>query len=367
MTRKPLVFTLAVGDFDIELLPESSRSTDSEEFSAAVVRFYESEFAPLGGRVDCTVRDGLIRVAWTPSGAVEDLFDEGTDLLVRGERRRGAEMLRALVAVEPRNSAALFNLGMALSDLGDLEEAKLHLVRLLHLEPDNINALVALGVALVRSGDDDGALRRLAKAVEMDPTNAYAQRNLGAVYGNLREGKRAIAHLSIASRLLPDDPMAMYGLAKALIDFGGPERRDEADQLFLRVIEEYPTSDLADLARTERTALAAATSRDAAGGMPRMDAVMYCLGALQRFDNMNPDEIRQVAIEIAILGTKGLDINSPDQKYTLKTLSGNFSGMHLVSIMYSAFKVLGLNLDTGMDLSREYASALQLHQTRTGR
>ena len=34
-----------------------------------------------------------------------------------------------------------------------------------------------------------------------------------------------------------------------------------------------------------------------------------------------------------MLGTKGLDVNDPAQKYSLRSLPGQFSGLHLVSIM----------------------------------
>ncbi len=43
---------------------------------------------------------------------------------------------RALVAVEPTNADAHYNLGMALSDLGDVDTAQLHLLKVIHLDPE---------------------------------------------------------------------------------------------------------------------------------------------------------------------------------------------------------------------------------------
>jgi len=37
-----------------------------------------------------------------------------------------------------------------------------------------------------------------------------------------------------------------------------------------------------------------------------------------------------------MLGRSGLDINDPDDKYTLKALPGKFSGLHLLAIMFNA-------------------------------
>ena len=91
---------------------------------------------------------------------------------------------------------------------------------------------------------------------------------------------------------------------------------------------------------------------------------MYCLGALERFESMSQDEIGNIGREIAILGMKGLDINDPSTKYTLKSLPGEFSGLHLVSIMYAAFAQTSPGTDVGIDLSNEYAQAVAMFKER---
>ena len=88
---------------------------------------------------------------------------------------------------------------------------------------------------------------------------------------------------------------------------------------------------------------------------------MYCLGALRRFEAMNEKQVEAIGHEIAILGMKGLDINDPAQKYMLKSLPGNFSGLHLLSLMYCAFKQVKPEADVGIDFSVEYARASALH------
>jgi hypothetical protein len=67
-----------------------------------------------------------------------------------------------------------------------------------------------------------------------------------------------------------------------------------------------------------------------------------------------------VTFEVAMLGRSGFDINSPDKKYTLKSLPGHFSGLHLVSMMYVAMKSMVPTTDVGIDLSKEYAEAKRL-------
>lgn len=61
-----------------------------------------------------------------------------------------------------------------------------------------------------------------------------------------------------------------------------------------------------------------------------MDAVMYYLSALRHFDKLPLEKVRQIGFEIVLLGTRGLDVNSAEQKYTLKSMGGSFGGLHLV-------------------------------------
>ncbi len=92
-------------------------------------------------------------------------------------------------------------------------------------------------------------------------------------------------------------------------------------------------------------------------------AVMYCLGALQRFDKMSRDEIYAIVSEIAVLGRDGLDYADADQKYTLQSLPNEyFSGLQLMCLMYVGFKDINPTLDTGMDLQAPYEVALKMHE-----
>ena len=71
-------------------------------------------------------------------------------------------------------------------------------------------------------------------------------------------------------------------------------------------------------------------------------------------------------MEIAMLGRSGLDINNPDQKYTLSSLPGKFSGMRLLSMMYVGFQIIAPEHNVGIDLSLEYAEAKRLFESEKG-
>ena len=90
---------------------------------------------------------------------------------------------------------------------------------------------------------------------------------------------------------------------------------------------------------------------------------MYCLGAIQKFDKMSQSEVQKIGFEIARLGQRGLDTNDPTQKYRLKSLPGDYSGVNLVSLMDVAFKIIAPEQDMGFDLSKEYELAKSMHKS----
>jgi len=96
-----------------------------------------------------------------------------------------------------------------------------------------------------------------------------------------------------------------------------------------------------------------------------MDAVMDCLAALEKFANLPIDQVQKIGFEIAILGTRGLDTNSPAQKYTLRSMPGTFSGLNLVCFEYVAFKLFAPGQDIGFDLSKEYKMARKMFNEKT--
>jgi tetratricopeptide (TPR) repeat protein len=251
---------------------------------------------------------------------------------------------------------------MALSDTGQLDDAVNHLRRAIALAGDFTNARVALGVALQRQGKIGEAIAVLNEAVNRDPENSWAERNLGACLLKAGRAQEAEAHLRRATLLDPKDQQAMFGLAEALTALGRPEGADEA---YRKVIEINEYSKIAELAQESRRKMAERTFKDRAGGTARPDAVMYCLGALEKFEKMSRSEVQRIASEIAMEGRSGLDTNDPAQKYELKSLAGKFSGLQLVCLMYVAFKSISPEMDIGFDLSKEYAAAQALHEKKT--
>jgi hypothetical protein len=80
---------------------------------------------------------------------------------------------------------------------------------------------------------------------------------------------------------------------------------------------------------------------------------------------MPRDQVQKIGFEIAMLGTRGLDVNSSESKYTTRSLPGNFSGLHLLCYQYVAFHQFAPAQDIGFDLSKEYKMALSLFDEKS--
>lgn len=89
---------------------------------------------------------------------------------------------------------------------------------------------------------------------------------------------------------------------------------------------------------------------------------MYIASALQTFKRLGDKKRHEIALEIAMLGRSGLDINDSEAKYELKSLPGAFTGLHLLAIMYTAFRQIDPSMETGADFGAEYQTALKLQE-----
>jgi len=357
--EQPLNFTIDARDFDLNALDEGTRNIGTDRFAEAVAAYFARQFEPTGGRVTVSVGEE-IAVSWVPDGISPSPLERAVSFLREGHRHEAISLLGLLLLARPDDDLVLYNLGMAESDQGEFDAAIRHLTRATEIDPQNANAFVGLAVAQQRGDDTQAALKSLERAIGLDPDNGQAQLNLGAVLGGMGRGEDGRRHLREAARLMPGDQRALYALAYGLEQGGSAEQLAEADGLYKQVIALDEQSDFAEQARRSRSGLAQRSFRAKTEMPARMDAVMYCLGALQKFAKMSQGEVQAVAFEIALLGQRGLDVNNPDPQYTLRSLPGDYSGLHLMSLMYVGFKQLAPDKDIGFDLAEEYRTAQRM-------
>jgi tetratricopeptide (TPR) repeat protein len=366
MSEQPFSFSLSLQDFDLSRLPISAEAlrADSNLLAQAITQYYRQIFRKLGGVANVAVADGAVHVSWFPQAgeARKLLFEQALSLLKKGGYREAEPLLQSLHARYPDDAEVLYNYGMMLSDQGRVDTASRLLAHLVEVAPDHSNGWTALGVALSRGGDKTAALKAFQRALELAPSNPYALRNAGAILSETSPAD-ALPLFEKAAQMLPDDQQTLLGYGTCLLRLG---RSDEGGPILKRCIDLNPLTETAEQARLLRTKLAHGTMREAVGGGLRPDVVMYCLDALKMFERDGRTKAGGVTMEIAMLGRGGLDINDPTQKYTLRSLPGQFSGLRLVSMMYTGFKIIAPDQNAGIDLSREYEEAKRLFEMERG-
>jgi Flp pilus assembly protein TadD len=354
-------FTIPLHRFDTNLLPADARQVGTDAFRTAVMLHFAAEYAAQGQTAMVTVDDQEITVM--AFAAEASALDFVMPMLKVGKIAEAVPYLESLTKSAPANAEVLYNLGIAYSELGQFDEAIIRLKRAVQLDPGHAHAWVGIGTAYHRMRKPDQALEAFEKAVAANPDDGYTRRNLGGILIGFKRVDEAVTHLRRALDLLPDDPQSIFGLATALEQLGTREADEEADGLYLRFIEEHPNSPMAEQAEKARTAFAHRRLRASSVGGFRPDVMMYIAEALQTFRPLAPQQCRAIALEIAVLGRSGLDINDPADKYTLKSLPGKFSGLHLLAIMYTAFRQIDPTMETGADFGVEYKAALDLQKS----
>ena len=352
-------FSIPFPDIDFTLIGCDPAEVGSPRFAERVSAFFADQFQKLGGKARILVNDEdrVIEVRWTKGDRWKSPKDQVLGMLQSGKLAEAVPLLWTLHRESPEDTDHLFNLGVAYSELGEIPKAVDLLQRLVDTAPDHVHGLVALGVAQIRSGNLLFGEEVLRKALTLDSDNRWALRNLGACL--MKQGKfdEAVPHLEHCLRLEPGDVQSVIGLAQA---FEHLDRGEEADELYERAIRQGGPQPLMDLAKERRTHIAHRTLKERSSVRP--DVVMYITGALERFESMSTKEIQSLGFEIALLGQSGLDINNPEKKYSIRSLPGEFTGLHLVAIMYAAFQQFAPEEDVGIDFSQEYAQAVAIHR-----
>ena len=365
MTASPdrIIFRFHLSELDPSLLPvePSLLQAGTSPAAESIRNYFEKSLGFDLAEIHVDFQGDHVNVEWKPRtpNSEKALIGWAVDILKAGAYKMGQVVFSVLAEAFPENIVVLCNYGMLLSDLGHLDKAIPILVKTTNLEPDHANAWNALGVAYQRKEQDEDSLFALQKSHSIDPENIYTIRNLGGLIAK-KDPPKALNLLKKAAFLLPNDQGAQYGYGLCLRLTGNLA---EASSVLHKAIDVAPYSELAELCRSELTAISHEIMREKGGGV-RMDVVMYCIAAMERYKELGSEKTKTIAFEIAMLGRSGFDINNPSKKYKLKSLPGEFTGLQLVAYMYVGLKMVDPSLDSGIDFSREYEHALQLYKTR---
>ena len=143
-------------------------------------------------------------LTWRQSGMYRDVFT----------------LYEATLARNPSSWVAHLNLGTALDEAGQPEEALPHLQRALELKPGFPETLNSLGNVLNRLGRSREALPLLEQAVRIQPRFATAHNTLGTVLMSLGRAGEGTEEFRRAAELSPSMALARVNLGWALAHQG---------------------------------------------------------------------------------------------------------------------------------------------------
>ncbi len=132
---------------------------------------------------------------------------------------------------------AYSNLGVALMQKGQVDEAIAHYQKALEIKADYADAHSNLCTAFLQKGQVDEAIAHCQKALEIKPDYADAHGNLGNAFLQKGQVDEAIAHYQKALEIKPDKADAYSNLGNAFLQKG---QVDEAIAQYQKALQIKP-------------------------------------------------------------------------------------------------------------------------------
>jgi tetratricopeptide (TPR) repeat protein len=164
-------------------------------------------------------------------------YNLGNALFQKGNVDEAIVQYQKALQIDPDNARVHGNLGNALLKKGNVDEAIAHFQRALQIDPDSVEAHNNLGNALLKEGNVDEAIVQYQKALQINPDYAKAHYNLGCALFQKGNVDEAIEHFQRALQINPDSMEAHYNLSCALLQKGNV---DEAIVQYQKALQIEP-------------------------------------------------------------------------------------------------------------------------------
>ena len=140
-----------------------------------------------------------------------------------GDPRGAEDLLKRVLAVEPRHAGALNVASILMMRLARLTEAEDYARRALQENPASDATLYNYGLILKALKRPREALDRFSQALALNPSVAETWNNRGTTYNDLREYQAALADFDKAIAINPNYPDAFCNKAKSLAELNAFE------------------------------------------------------------------------------------------------------------------------------------------------
>jgi tetratricopeptide (TPR) repeat protein len=144
-----------------------------------------------------------------------DKLQEALNLLEEGLTKKAIEVLRGLVEERPDLIEGWYNLGFALTEDEQYEEAVKAYDEALAIDNFIFEIWFNKATALYEMRDFEAARECYEEALEINPDDAEAWNNIGNCHSRLTDGEAAIEAYTRAVALKPDYAEAFYNKANA--------------------------------------------------------------------------------------------------------------------------------------------------------
>ncbi len=159
-------------------------------------------------------------VTSTYAQSTEEIMSQGSMLLSNGAYDQAVTKFRKVIARDPGNFEAQFNLAFAYLNWGRNSNAVKEFKKALNINPRSADVWSNLAYAYENLGQSDKALNALYRAVENNPRNIQARINLATMYANKNRLGQAIAQYKQVIQIDGTNLDAHVNLAKCLLSQG---------------------------------------------------------------------------------------------------------------------------------------------------
>lgn len=163
-------------------------------------------------------------------------------LMISGRLEDARAEFALVLAAEPRNTDALYNLSVVAGLEGRAKEQETLLLKVVEIDDGHADALAALGERALEKGDDAAAGGLFERALAREPSHLVALLGKGTIFSRAKDWQSAEALYDRAVDVQPDYPFTYIDRGRAR------QARDDAGgalQDFSRAIElapQYPWS-----------------------------------------------------------------------------------------------------------------------------